>query len=993
MNAHNPFDAKQDWTNPYCQNSSNDPMVDALLGNAYHVVRTVYCNLGNLKLLYDFLNQYGMVIGVNSEEELKALSTQVKYSRIYGFSRAGDRQVTDYLYVEGDRTGILPNDTTATGSWITVATSGSAGGGTSSGEGAYIPWVYANGSAAGGETTINVPDGTVGVPFIIINGDMQYVGRGFEFNADSLSVTLAQPLEEGDEVVFLLTGVPAVPDNPNVSDWVQINWLYNNGAAVGGEQVITIPYTFQSIPAVYKNGLRLYKGLTTESYTTDPDNQRILLTEPLATNDRLIVQIGGEAQVLETSDHTLQEVARATNVKDSEVILSTDTTQLLNGKKIVYSVSEQKSYGLPSLPSNIYISSVSNGQLTYNPGNITVTLLPIHQESNTRELWRRLLAEAGLSLVAGSFEEGATVNSETDAVWHIAGGQCYTWGGALPKVVPADSTTTSTGGVGPGAWLVVGVARLEQRLASWEGSSLIDSGSLSLYKKSGVFGDGGNVSDKYQVVLHSDGFWYKYNGTLPVSYGAAPDSSWTNVGKLTGFNEHSPENFGAIPNDPNFDCLPAIKLAIATGTLNLNGNSTYHVTDEVVIPSYLRGNLNGATIKAIGSVWSTLKSVVRVSKFPVGTATVDVANTENQVRGLRLIGSLNVDCADIASYGFYARLMCAESEMGSIYAYNANRYGIVMFACWYFQMGTLHANNCARGMALGYSTEGEQGDTYVNATYFPHISAWGTDKSTGLGYDPITDDASKYTIGAGIILGRGLSTSVGVICSENTAGAGVVTMDPAAWDIGVMYCEGNSKDFTQEGEPKVSLLSSKANSESHTLTISTLHLSAGCGILTRSNQERVLIRSLYRFDNAKTFHSYCTADTVEVGSSNYYVLNGHNYNAPAALIKEPLNVDFVRSGLTLSEWTSTVIGHFAGSTAEQQLYVKLPASPSGLELQIASEDGTEYITVTGTDFKASLTKKRLPSKLYEIRIGGVSTVPVADCSVLVRSKKGDWYYW
>lgn len=526
-------------------------------------------------------------------------------------------------------------------------------------------------------------------------------------------------------------------------------------------------------------------------------------------------------------------------------------------------------------------------------------------------------------------------------------------------------------------------------------SSIREAGLIGYITRSS-FEKGFNVTLWNEVLLwEEDGYYYRWDGALPktVPAGSTPDSNWTNVGKLNGLDEHSPENFGAIPNDPSFDCLPAIKLAIATGTLNLDGKSTYHVTDEVVIPSYLRGNLNGATIKAIGPTWPALKSVVRVSKFPIGTPTVDVANTENQVRGLRLTGSLNIDCADIASYGFYARLMCAESEMGSIYAYNANRYGIVMFACWYFQMGTLHANNCARGMALGYSTEGEQGDTYVNATHFPHISAWGTDKSMGLGYDPITDDASKYTIGAGIILGRGLSTSVGVICSENTAGAGVVTMDPAAWDIGVMYCDGNSKDFTQEGEPKVSLLSSKANSESHTLTISTLHLSAGCGILTRSIQERVLIRSLYRFDNSRTFHSYCTADTVEVGSSNYYVLNGHNYNAPAALIKEPLNVDFVRSGLTLSEWTSTVIGHFAGSTAEQQLYVKLPASPSGLDLQIASEEGTEYITVTGTDFKASLTKKRLPSKLYEIRIGGVSTVPVADCSVLVRSKKGDWYYW
>lgn len=377
MNAHTPFDANQDWSNPYCQNKSNDPMVDALLGNAYHVVRTVYCNLGNLKLLYDFLNQYGMVIGVNSEEELKALSTLVKYSRIYGFSRAGDRQVTDYLYVEGDRTGILPNDTTATGSWITVATSGSNGGGISSSEGAYIPWVYSNGSATGGETTINVPDGTVGVPFIIINGDMQYVGRGFEFNVDSLSVTLAQPLEEGDEVVFLLTGTPAVPDNPNVSDWVQINWLYNGGYASGGEQVIQIPYTFQSIPAIYKNGVRYYSGLSEKSYTVDADNQRIMLTEPLATNDRLIVTIGGESETLVMSDRTIQEVARSANVKDTDIILSTNTTQYLNDKKVIYDVAAQKAYGLPSLPTNVYIDSVSNGQLTYNPGSITVDLLPV----------------------------------------------------------------------------------------------------------------------------------------------------------------------------------------------------------------------------------------------------------------------------------------------------------------------------------------------------------------------------------------------------------------------------------------------------------------------------------------------------------------------------------------------------------------------------------------------------------------------------------------
>lgn len=385
MNAHTPFDANQDWTNPYCQNSSNDPMVDALLGNAYHVVRTVYCNLGNLKLIYDFLNQYGMVLGVQSEAELKALTTKATFARIYDKSPAGDRRVTDYLYVDGDRTGILPDDTTATGSWVKVATSGSSGGGESSGEGAYIPWVFNNGAAVGGETTIRVPDGTIGVPFIIVNGYMNYVGKGFEFDAATLTITLPQLLEVGDEVVCLLTGVPAVPGVPNISNWTQINWLYNNGAAVGGEQVIEVPYTFQDIPAVFKNGLRLVKGLTTDSYTLDTENNRFILTEPLAVNDRLVAQIGGEVQVLSVPDHTLEEVARVANVKNSEVILSTDTVQSLNGKKVVYSVSEQKIYGLPVLPTNVYIQSVANGKLTYNPGSVVVDLLPSPAEAVANE--------------------------------------------------------------------------------------------------------------------------------------------------------------------------------------------------------------------------------------------------------------------------------------------------------------------------------------------------------------------------------------------------------------------------------------------------------------------------------------------------------------------------------------------------------------------------------------------------------------------------------
>lgn len=396
MNAHTPFDANKDWSNPYCQNKSNDPMVDALLGNAYHVVRTVYCNLGNLKNIYDFLTKYGMVSAVESEAELRAVPIITKFMRIYDKTPAGDRQVTDYLYVDGDRTGILPDDTTATGSWVKVATSGSSNGGGSTSDGGYIPWIYNSGSAIGGETSIRIPDETAGAPFMIVNGDWQTEGYDFEYDPLAFEIKFTTPLEQGDFVVVMRTGVPATPDNPNVSDWVTINWLYNHGAAVGGEQVIDIPFTFQSVPAVYKNGLRFYKGLVNNSYTIDSDNNRIILTEPLAINDCLIVQLGGEANVLEVVDRTIQEVARATNVKDSEVILSTDTTSSLNGKKVVYDVTGQKAYGLPSLPSNVYISHVGGGELTYQPGNVVVQLVPV--EGSAEELRKDISTPGTVSI-------------------------------------------------------------------------------------------------------------------------------------------------------------------------------------------------------------------------------------------------------------------------------------------------------------------------------------------------------------------------------------------------------------------------------------------------------------------------------------------------------------------------------------------------------------------------------------------------------------------
>lgn len=63
-----------------------------------------------------------------------------------------------------------------------------------------------------------------------------------------------------------------------------------------------------------------------------------------------------------------------------------------------------------------------------------------------------------------SFELGATITQRNQALRHAADGKLYRWAGDLPKVVPANSTPTSSGGMGDNAWLEVSDTALRQEL-------------------------------------------------------------------------------------------------------------------------------------------------------------------------------------------------------------------------------------------------------------------------------------------------------------------------------------------------------------------------------------------------------------------------------------------------------------------------------------------------------------------------------------------------
>lgn len=86
----------------------------------------------------------------------------------------------------------------------------------------------------------------------------------------------------------------------------------------------------------------------------------------------------------------------------------------------------------------------------------------------------------GLShLLDVTFTTGATVHLN-EALLSTANNTYYTWTGSFAdggKVVPANSTPDSTGGIGPGKWLSAGDTTLRNDLKSSTGAAMIGTSS------------------------------------------------------------------------------------------------------------------------------------------------------------------------------------------------------------------------------------------------------------------------------------------------------------------------------------------------------------------------------------------------------------------------------------------------------------------------------------------------------------------------------------
>lgn len=92
---------------------------------------------------------------------------------------------------------------------------------------------------------------------------------------------------------------------------------------------------------------------------------------------------------------------------------------------------------------------------------------------NYQQLIETVYQAGGYPLVSGSFEKGGTITTAKQSLLFEVEGIAYSWGGALPKVVPVGSTPSSTGGIGPTAWVSRENESFAAALAGNDGANLI----------------------------------------------------------------------------------------------------------------------------------------------------------------------------------------------------------------------------------------------------------------------------------------------------------------------------------------------------------------------------------------------------------------------------------------------------------------------------------------------------------------------------------------
>lgn len=144
-----------------------------------------------------------------------------------------------------------------------------------------------------------------------------FIPEGFYFKEDvSLGGNrlrnLGDPVDDTDAVNKSVTDAiierVVVIEQGVTGDSRYISWLYNDGKAAGGELVISVPYNFTSINAVYINGERKPHGLY---YSFNASEKTLTFKSALGALDEVVVLIGTdpiEVPELDVSNYVVKSL-------------------------------------------------------------------------------------------------------------------------------------------------------------------------------------------------------------------------------------------------------------------------------------------------------------------------------------------------------------------------------------------------------------------------------------------------------------------------------------------------------------------------------------------------------------------------------------------------------------------------------------------------------------------------------------------------------------
>jgi len=325
--------------------------------------------------------------------------------------------------------------------------------------------------------------------------------------------------------------------------------------------------------------------------------------------------------------------------------------------------------------------------------------------NQVRENSRRSYAEAGYNLVDSSFEDGSTLNSYSDVLLHESSGVAYSWGGVLPKIVPAGSTPANSGGIGPAAWV--------------DQSGNILRNTINGFFKSGRWDAVKHLTESRMLVSDNAGLFWEWMGSFPKIITTEPSTadSWKCHGLCNGFDLTDSRNWvptGATPEVTHKNLQLCLDTYKTMHLMALYGGSKALVVDSATSFTGVNRDMCGYT-----NIYCNRETLGSVLAPEMGGLTDDynvIADLIVKPGDNRYAAYLKWDNVSfgmsgrvpLPEYNIYAP-RCVATVMGRVKTYRASIANIFS-RCWY---SSIFATSLAIGGGAVYGWKfGE--DSFTN---------------------------------------------------------------------------------------------------------------------------------------------------------------------------------------------------------------------------------------------------------------------------------------